>query len=84
VTLQLLTPVPDAPPSKATSVMQAVPRAEVKREDECLPRNAQLDQISGDLKRAILKYALCDQGAMIRPHQETAGSFSHLFAPSSR
>src|SRR5215467_13288570 len=57
VTLQLLTPAPD-PPSSNVTVIQAVPRAQVKgeeakREDECLKlqRDARLGRIPDDLKR---------------------------------
>ena len=74
VTLQLSTLGLDPPPSNVT-VIQAVPRAEVKgeeakREDECLrlQRDARLGQIPDDLKRAIIKYALCD-GTAIAPTQ---------------
>jgi hypothetical protein len=89
VTLQLLTPAPDAPPSKSAPIIQAVPRAEVKREDECLQRNAHLGQIPDDLRRAIIKYVLCDGAAMARPqnalpHREETGPFSRLFAPWPR
>jgi hypothetical protein len=85
VTLQLLTPAPNAP-SKAAPVMQAVPRAAVKREGECLQHNARLDQVPDDLKRLILKYAMCDEAAMARPqavlpHREDTGVFSRMFAP---
>ena len=95
VTLQLQTPALD-PPTSNVSVVQAVPRAEVKgaeakREDECLQlqRNARLGQIPDDLKRAIIKYALCDGTAIPRPqdavaHREVTGPFSRLFAPWPR
>jgi hypothetical protein len=89
VTLQLLTPAADAPPSKAAPAMQAVPRAAVKKQDECLQRNARLDQVPDDLKRLILKYAMCDETTMARPrhvlpHREDTGVFSRLFAPWPR
>jgi len=88
VTLQLLTPAPNAP-SKAAPVMQAAPRAAVKKEDECLKRNARLDQVPDDLKRLILKYAMCDGAAMARPQdvlpdRENTGAFSRLFVPWPR
>jgi len=87
VTLQLLTPAPNAA-SKAAPVM-AVPRAAVKKEDECLKRNARLDQVPDDLKRLILKYAMCDGAAMARPQdvlpdRENTGAFSRLFVPWPR
>jgi hypothetical protein len=61
VTLQWQAPATDSP-SKVTPVMHAVPWAGVKKEDECLlvQRNGSLDRIPDDLKRAILKYAVCD------------------------
>ena len=64
-TLQLQAPATDAP-AKVTPVVHAVPAAaakrEAKRENECslLQHNGRLDRIPDDLKRAILKYALCD------------------------
>jgi hypothetical protein len=61
VTLQWQAPTTDAP-SKVTPVMHDMPWAGVKKEDECLlaQRTGSLDRIPNDLKRAILKYALCD------------------------
>jgi hypothetical protein len=85
-TLQLLTPIPNAP-STAAPVMQAVPRTAGRREDECLQRDARLDQVPDDLKRLILKYAMCNGAAMARPqlpHPENTGVFSRLFAPWPR
>jgi hypothetical protein len=60
-TLQLQAPATDAP-AKVTPVVRAVPAAAAKRETECslLQHNGRLDRIPDDLKRAILKYALCD------------------------
>jgi hypothetical protein len=61
-TLQLQAPTTDAPatdaPAKVTPVVHAAPA----RENECslLQHNGRLDRIPDDLKRAILKYALCD------------------------
>jgi hypothetical protein len=66
-TLQLLAPATGTP-SKAAPVLQEVQRAAVKIEDECalLKRNARLEQIPDDLKRAIHKYILCDPAVVAR------------------
>lgn len=66
-TLQLLAPATDTS-SKAAPVMQEVQRAAVKIEDECalLQRNARLERIPDDLKRAIHKYILCDPTVVTR------------------
>ena len=66
VTLQLQAPATDATSSVTPTVHEVaheVPRAAVKRESECslLQRNGRLDRVPDDLKRAILKYALCDE-----------------------
>jgi hypothetical protein len=60
-TLQLQAPPTDAP-AKVTPVVHAVPAAAAKRENECslLQQSGRLDRVPDDLKRAILKYALCD------------------------
>jgi hypothetical protein len=60
-TLQLQAPATDAP-ARVTPVVHAVTPAAVKRENECsqLQRNGRLDRIPDELKRAILKYAMCD------------------------
>jgi len=60
-TLQWEVPATDAP-SKVTPVEHAQPLAGGKKENECLPleRKVPLDRIPDNLKRAILKYALCD------------------------
>lgn len=60
-TLQLQAPATDAP-SRVTPVVHAAPPAAAKRESECaqLQRSGRLDRIPDELKRAILKYALCD------------------------
>jgi hypothetical protein len=66
VTLQLQAPATDAPATdaraKVTPVVHAVHAAAAKKENECslLQHNGRLDRIPDDLKRAILKYALCD------------------------
>jgi hypothetical protein len=54
--------------SKATPVVPAAPPAAAKRESECslLQHNGRLDRIPDDLKRAILKYALCDESDLSR------------------
>lgn len=91
VTLQLVTPQPDAR-SKAAPLVHADLPAAVKREAECLQRNARLDQVPDDLKRLIVKYAICDGAdgaAMARPQdvslrREDTGVFSRLFAPFPR
>jgi hypothetical protein len=61
VTLQLQAPATDAP-SRVTPVVHEVPPAAAKRENECsqLQRSGRLDRVPDELKRAILKYALCD------------------------
>src|SRR5262249_33655800 len=66
VTLQLQAPATDAT-SKPTAVVPAPPAA-AKRESECslLQHNGRLDRIPDDLKRAILKYALCDESDLSR------------------
>jgi len=62
-TLHWQAPAPPADaPSEVTPVADVVPAAGIRRDDECaLARRAgALDRIPDDIKRAILKYALCD------------------------
>ena len=71
VTLQLQPPATDATSSVTPTVHEvahAVPPAAVKRDSECslLQHNGRLDRIPDDLKRAILKYALCDESDLSR------------------
>ena len=62
-TLHWQAPATDAP-SQVTSVTDAVPwtDANVKKDDECalVRRAGALDRVPDEIKRAIIKYALCD------------------------
>ena len=60
-TLQWNAPATDAP-AQVTPVMHAVPLAAVQEEDECalLRRSGSFNRAPENIRRAILKYALCD------------------------